>query len=58
MQLSDAQITDLFEVARVDLRPRTPGKGQSGYPTVAEWVDAFKQKRAEIASRRCASAPV
>jgi hypothetical protein len=58
MQLSDAQITDLFEVARVDLRPRTPGNGRSGYPSVAEWVNAFKQKRAEIASRRCASAPV
>jgi len=42
MQLSDDQLTSLFEVARVDLRPRTPDSGRSGFPTVSEWVDAFK----------------
>ena len=54
MQLTDKQIADLFEVARVTLRVREPGKARSGFATVAEWVDAFKAKRAEIADRRCA----
>jgi hypothetical protein len=40
MQLSDRQLQDLFEVAGVD---RT-----------AEWVDAFKRKRAEIVNAHCA----
>ena len=54
MQLSDAQIRALFEVARVNLRLRDPGKSSSGLATVQEWVDVFKRKRAEIADRRCA----
>jgi len=41
MQLSDRQLQDLFEVAGVN---RT-----------AEWVEAFKRKRGEIAVARCAS---
>ena len=52
-QLSDRQLLDLFEVARVELRLRSPGDVSSGYPTAAEWVAAFKEKRAQIASRRC-----
>ena len=53
-QLSDSQIRDLFEVSRVTLRVRKPGDARSGFPTVDEWAEAFKQKRAEIANRRCA----
>jgi hypothetical protein len=53
-QLSDAQIRDLFEVARVNLRVREPVKARSGLATVDEWVQIFKQKRAEIVDRRCA----
>ena len=53
-QLSDAQIRALFEVARVNLRLREPGKASSGLATVQEWVDVFKRKRAEIVDRRCA----
>jgi hypothetical protein len=53
MQLSDRQIRDLFEAARVRLRPRAPQKGESGFPSVDEWVSAFTQKRDEIAGRRC-----
>jgi len=46
-QLSDAQLHDLFEVARFARRqPET---------TVDEWVEVFKQKRAEIVSRSCAT---
>jgi len=45
--LSDKQIRDLFEVARVTERD----KGT----TLEQWVEAFKQKRDEIGSRTCAS---
>jgi hypothetical protein len=53
-QLSERQIRDLFEVARVNLRLRAPGHVESGYSSVDEWVQAFKQKRNEISERRCA----
>ena len=53
-QLSDRQIRDLFEAARVHLRLRNPSDPSSGFPTIEEWVAAFKQKRAEIVRRRCA----
>ena len=53
-QLSDRQIRDLFEVARVELRLRNPGDVPSGFATIDEWVDTFKQKRDQIVTRRCA----
>jgi hypothetical protein len=53
-RLTDRQIYDLFEVARVTLRTRDPGKARSGFATVEEWAEAFKQKRAQIVDRRCA----
>ena len=53
VQLTDRQLHDLFEVARVDLRPRSPGSGRSGFPAIQEWVDAFKEKRRQIVERRC-----
>lgn len=52
-QLSDKQLHDLFAVARVELRPRVPDRGRSGFPTVDEWVDAFKAKRAAVVERHC-----
>jgi hypothetical protein len=57
VQLSDAQIHALFEVARVELRLRSPGEVSSGFATVPEWVDAFKEKRNQIVQRRCTQAP-
>lgn len=54
MQLSDQQIHDMFEAARVQLRPRAPDSGVSGFPSIDEWAEAFKQKRAQIVERRCA----
>jgi hypothetical protein len=54
MQLSDRQLFDLFEAARVRLRLRSPGKVDSGFATEADWVDAFKAKRQQIVERRCA----
>jgi hypothetical protein len=55
-QLSDAQLHDLFTAARVQLRPRDPDHGRSGFPTVDDWVNAFKAKRAQIVDRRCGQA--
>ena len=52
-QLSDQQIRDMFEVARVHLRPRAPESGRSGFPSVDEWVTAFNQKRAQIVEHGC-----
>jgi len=54
-QLSDPQIRDLFDVARVHLRPRAPSDGRSGFATADEWVAAFKEKRAQIVNHRCAA---
>jgi hypothetical protein len=51
MQLSDAQLRAMFDVARFS--ERTEGDHRS--PSVDEWVDAFKKKRGEIASRTCPS---
>jgi hypothetical protein len=44
-QLSDAQIHDLFDVARFTRRQPTT--------TIDEWMAAFKQKRDEITTRSC-----
>ena len=55
MRLSDAQLNDLFEVARFDVRPRHPGQTGSAPATINEWVKVFKVKREQIATRRCDS---
>jgi hypothetical protein len=47
--LSDEKIGDLFEVARFTRRPTPDGH----VTTLAEWVDAFRQKRQDIVSARC-----
>ncbi len=52
-RLSDRQLRDLFEAARVQLRRRSPEDPSSGFATVEEWVAAFKAKRAQIIDRRC-----
>lgn len=54
-QLTDAQLRDMFEAARVEFRPRDPASGRSGFPDTMEWVEAFKAKRAQIVERRCAA---
>jgi hypothetical protein len=48
-QLTDRQLTDLFDVARFTMRPQPDGHAT----TVADWVDAFKQKRHDIVSAHC-----
>ena len=51
LQLSDAQLRDLFAVARAERRNADPETGTD--VAAAQWVDTFKQKRAEIVNRHC-----
>jgi len=55
VKLSDAQLRDMFEAARVTLRLRNPADLSSGFPTVDEWIEAFKTKRDQIVNRRCSA---
>jgi hypothetical protein len=55
VQLSDDQLRGMFEASRVQLRLRNPTDLSSGFPTVDEWVAAFKMKREQIVSRSCAT---
>lgn len=55
VQLSDRQLQELFDAARVQLRLRDPRDITSGFPRVEEWVDAFKDKRRQIVERHCAA---
>ena len=52
-QLTDEQLRGMFEAARVNLRLRHPAHPSSGFPTVDEWVAAFKAKREQIVNRSC-----
>jgi hypothetical protein len=53
-RLSEDQLRDLFEVARVERRSRKPdGATATASADVDQWIAAFNQKREEIASRRC-----
>ena len=52
-QLSDKQLDDLFQTARVYMRPRAPNTRESVSATVPEWREAFKKKRDAIVNRRC-----
>jgi len=51
-QLSDAQLADLFDVARFSWRT-VKGEPVPRQATAADWVAAFKAKRDQIASRTC-----
>jgi hypothetical protein len=52
VQLTDRQLHDLFDVARVDHRSRRPDSAEPP-ATVEEWVAAFKHKRSEVVDNRC-----
>jgi hypothetical protein len=52
VQLSDAQLLDLFEAARFPLRSRH-GVGSGPGASADEWLNAFKHKRDEVVNRRC-----
>jgi hypothetical protein len=53
VQLSDEQIHDLFEVARVERRQPKPGQDWPQPASVSRWVEEFKRKRAEIVNVTC-----
>lgn len=56
VQLTDRQLTDLFETARVKRRSSDPSddaEKEGDNAKVKDWVEAFKTKRAQIADRRC-----
>jgi hypothetical protein len=55
MRLTDRQLHDMFTAGRVELRLRNPEDVFSGFPSIDEWVDAFKTKRNQIASLRCSA---
>jgi hypothetical protein len=60
-RLTDAHIRALFEAARLDaLGERvswTDAKTGQSLTGIDAWVAAFKQKREEIATARCADVP-
>lgn len=51
-QLTDGQLHDLFEAARFPRRSTTSDHAPDR-TTIAQWVDAFKQKRDEVVSVTC-----
>jgi hypothetical protein len=51
-KLSDAQMRDLFEVSRFH-RYATASESAPDSTSIDQWVDAFKNKRAEIVNRTC-----
>jgi hypothetical protein len=54
VQLTDAQLKDLFEVSRVKRRSADPASDPEPPPaTVNEWVRLFKKKRAQIVDHHC-----
>ena len=55
-QLTDAQLRDLFEAARIKRRSANPSSdpAKDAPPaSVDEWVKVFKTKRAQISDHRC-----
>jgi hypothetical protein len=54
VQLTDAQLHDLFTVARFAQGPARM-RAPAGQDTVAAWVAAFKHKRDEIVQAHCPS---
>jgi hypothetical protein len=52
VQLSDGQLSDLFEVSRFQRRS-TASDEAPDTTSIADWVKTFKQKRAEVVNRVC-----
>jgi hypothetical protein len=54
MQLTDRQLRDLFSIARVTRRENPSTRTDAEQGTLRDWIDTFREKRAEIVERRCA----
>ena len=52
VQLSDTQLSDLFEVSRFQRRS-TASDEAPDTTSISDWVKAFKQKRNEVVNRHC-----
>jgi len=52
VQLTDSQLRDLFEVARVERRDA--GAHERPAHAIDDWIKTFKEKRDEIVTNRCA----
>jgi hypothetical protein len=55
-QLTDAQLRDLFEAARIERRSSDPSNDpdkDAAPASVDVWVDVFKLRRAQIVDRLC-----
>jgi hypothetical protein len=53
-QLTDRQLRDLFSIARVTRRENPSTRTDADQGTLQDWIDTFREKRAEILERRCA----
>jgi hypothetical protein len=54
VQLSDAQIRDMFMAARIErLEQKIQTPQGERKVTVDDWVQVFKKKRDEVVSQRC-----
>jgi hypothetical protein len=54
VQLSDAQIHDMFAAARIDhIDQKVHAAGGERRVTVDDWVQLFKKKRDEVVNKRC-----
>ena len=56
IQLTDAQLQDLFEAARVSRRSSDPSnvpRKDAAPAGVGAWVDVFKLRRAQIVKHLC-----
>ena len=53
VQLSDEQIRDMFETARIERRQAKGGRSWPQPAPVSQWVEVFKRKRAEIVNVTC-----
>lgn len=56
LQLTDAQLHDLFDVARITHRTTATNR-PADETTIDQWVDAFKQKRKDIVNQTCPGSP-
>jgi hypothetical protein len=55
LQLSDAQIRDMFAAGTIDKRGWPSPRDDRNNGTLEQWVEAFKHRRDEVVNRHCPS---